>query len=157
MVELPNLAKEGEVEPAPPEKTPPTVATSDVAPRRRLLLVEDHVDTAEMMQELLEERGFSVVLADSIQAALAVDLSQIDAIVSDLGLPDGSGTELLMRLKPGPGVPAIALSGYGMPSDIEASRNAGFDRHFTKPIDLDKLVDALRALLAASGTAQQII
>jgi CheY-like chemotaxis protein/anti-sigma regulatory factor (Ser/Thr protein kinase) len=150
LVELPLLAFPAESLATQEPKTAPT-ASSDVVPRRRILLVEDDEDTAEMMGELLNDRGFQVVLANSIERALTVDLNEVDAIVSDIGLPDGSGTELLARLDRTQDLPAIALSGYGMVSDIEASRAAGFDLHLTKPVDFETLVQALHGLLARRG------
>jgi CheY-like chemotaxis protein len=78
---------------------------------RRVLLVEDDLETAEAMQEVLERNGYRVVSADSIEAAVDVDLARVDAIVSDIRLPDGLGTDLLRQLKRERDVPAIAFSG----------------------------------------------
>lgn len=125
------------------------VRRSDIVRRHRLLLIEDHADTLEVMAQLLEEQGYAVVTAASCHQALAHDLSEVDAIVSDLGLPDGSALELLPRLRESRHVPALALSGYGLPSDIEASRLAGFERHLTKPVDARKLLEALSEVLTA--------
>ena len=156
VVQLPSVMAPVAAEP-PTQGEPERLAkvTSDVVPRRRILVVEDHGDTADMMQELLEAHGYSVVPADSIAAARAVDLSRIDAIISDIGLPDGSGFELLSTLQRESGQPAIVLSGHGMPSDIKRSELAGFDRHFIKPIDFGELLRALDDLLSRSRRGQQ--
>jgi signal transduction histidine kinase len=126
----------------------PRVQQSDSVRRHRLLLIEDHADTLEVMTQVLEEQGYAVLTAASCQQALSQDMSDVDAIISDLGLPDGSALELLPRLRETRHVPAMVLSGYGLPSDVEASRSAGFERHFTKPVDLRKLLEALAELLA---------
>jgi PAS domain S-box-containing protein len=112
----------------------------------RVLVVEDHEDTAEMMQRLLSSRGHDVTVAGSVAAAIsALQTSPFDVLVSDVGLPDGSGMDVVrharqqLRL----GVPAIAITGYGMDEDIARARNAGFDVHLTKPVNLLQLDEAV--------------
>jgi two-component system CheB/CheR fusion protein len=114
--------------------------------RCRVLLVEDHADTAEVLAELLVSYGYEVAAAASLHDALAVDLGNVDVIVSDLGLPDGDGLELIRTLQKSGHHPAIALSGFGMESDVKASIEAGFDVHLTKPVDAEKLVGTIRSL-----------
>jgi signal transduction histidine kinase len=114
----------------------------------RVLLVEDDPDTAEIMAELLEAEGFLVQTALSAEAAKRVDLAVIDLIVSDLGLPDQSGLELIRELQAKRHRPALALSGFGMDVDVLAARAAGFDEHLTKPVDAAKLLSILRRLAA---------
>jgi CheY-like chemotaxis protein len=99
---------------------------------------------------LLESLGYEVAVAGSLAAALAVDFDGVDLLVSDLGLPDGSGLDLLRevsRRRPSPPLKAIALSGYGMESDIRRSHEAGFRAHVTKPVDLATLRDVIRRVL----------
>jgi PAS domain S-box-containing protein len=115
----------------------------------RILLVEDHEDTAQAMSDLLGMMGHEVTLAGSVAAALstaedAVRGSGIDLVVSDIGLPDGSGQDLMRELIRRYGWKGIALSGYGMEDDVRRSREAGFARHLTKPVDLDALRTAIR-------------
>jgi PAS domain S-box-containing protein len=115
----------------------------------RILLVEDHEDTARAMAELLGLMGHEVTLAGSVNAALssaedAVRGDGIDLVVSDLGLPDGSGRDLMRELIRRYGWKGIALSGYGMEDDVRRSHEAGFARHLTKPVDLDALRTAIR-------------
>jgi PAS domain S-box-containing protein len=114
----------------------------------RILLVEDHEDTARAMADLLELMGHEVMVAGSVAAALAaaeaVHGQGIDLVVSDLGLPDGSGQDLMRELIRLYGWKGIALSGYGMEEDLRRSREAGFARHLTKPVDLDTLRAAIR-------------
>ena len=106
-----------------------------------ILLVEDHADTRQCMQRLLESRGHKVHSAGDAQSA--VDLSSregFDLLIADLGLPDRSGLELLRELRQRePTLPAIALSGFGLPKDVANSKEAGFIEHFVKPVDLQRL------------------
>lgn len=125
-------------------------AANDQAPTtasRRVLLVEDDLDTAEAMQEMLERHGYGVVAADSFEAAVDVDLKRVDAIVSDICLPDGLGTDLLRQLKRKRDVPAIAFSGLTATSDVDGAKDAGFDLFMAKPVDFPRLLTALGALL----------
>ncbi len=115
--------------------------------RLRILLVEDHADTAEAMAELLRDLGHEVTVAGSVAAGLDVAERQggrFDLVLSDLGLPDGSGLELMAKLHDRYGVRGIALSGYGMEEDVRKSLEAGFDRHLTKPINLQALQTAIQ-------------
>jgi CheY-like chemotaxis protein len=106
----------------------------------RILLVEDHEDTSRIMCRLLRGFNHEVQAADSISSALEVaSNNQFDLVISDLGLPDGTGTDLMRELRAKYGLTGIALSGYGMESDIDSSRAAGFAEHLVKPVDLQKL------------------
>jgi len=114
----------------------------------RILLVEDHADTAEAMAELLRGHGHRVTVAGSVAQGLAAAEScggaaGLDLLLSDLGLPDGSGLDLMRELGKRHGLRGIALSGYGMEEDIRKSLEAGFERHLTKPVS----VQALRTVL----------
>ena len=112
-----------------------------------ILLVEDHIDTAEAMAELLREMGHQVTVAGSVaggRAAAECQAGRLDLVVSDLGLPDGSGLDLMTELHGRYGVRGIALSGYGMEEDVLKSLAAGFERHLTKPIDLQALQAAIQ-------------
>jgi CheY-like chemotaxis protein len=99
------------------------------------------------MQRLLTALGMRVTTANSVQSALAALRStDIDLLISDIGLPDGTGHDLVMnahRLRPG--LSAIALSGFGMDADLRRSAQAGFHAHLTKPISLDRLQAAIHA------------
>jgi two-component system CheB/CheR fusion protein len=133
----------------PMKEAPPVESESrpGVAARpRSILLVEDHADTAEAMADILRERGHRVIVAGSLAAALAAadEGSRIDLVVSDLGLPDGSGLSLMRELKDRYGLPGIAISGYGMEEDRRQSAAAGFSAHLTKPITVDRLLDEIR-------------
>ncbi len=143
VVDLPTIA--------PPTARPPRSGPVILAPMprsgpQRLLLVEDHADTAEMLTVLLQQHGFSVVVADSMASALDQDDGQIQLVISDLGLPDGTGMELIRKLQSIRRRPAIALSGFGMQSDVLACKAAGFDLHLTKPITVGRLLAAIQSL-----------
>ena len=113
----------------------------------RLLLVEDHDSTLLVLTRMLTRDGHSVVPANSTAAALAAaDCNTFDLVISDLGLPDGTGHDLMEKLRDRHGLRGIALSGYGMKDDLERSRNAGFILHLVKPIDFARLRQALATL-----------
>lgn len=113
-----------------------------------ILLVEDHADTRHCMQRLLESRGHKVRSAGDAQSALELsEHAKFDLLIADLGLPDRSGLELLRELRErDPVLPAIALSGFGLPKDVVNSKEAGFIEHFVKPVDLQKLHAAIDRL-----------
>ena len=133
-------------EPSPPPRPPDPLAASVDAPAgtRRVLLIEDHGDTLRALSELLAELSCEVVLAASVQEALAAAQDQtFDLVLSDVGLPDGSGLELMRQLKDRYGLSGIAISGYGMEEDRRRSREAGFVDHLVKPITFQQLATAI--------------
>ena len=110
-----------------------------------ILLVEDNIDTAEAMQFLLTEYGYEVEVAENVAAACRrVDARRYDVLVSDMGLPDGDGIDVLRRYAPQPDQIAVALTGYGMESDVRRCLDAGFAFHLTKPLDIDQLIRVLQ-------------
>lgn len=114
----------------------------------RLLMVEDHEPTLTAMVWLLERDGHRVFPAGSASAALAIAGTQsCDLLISDIGLPGTSGLDLMREIRRLHGWPGIALSGYGMPSDLEDSKAAGFDVHLVKPIKIGSLRRAVHDLL----------
>ncbi|TDU71309.1 phospho-acceptor domain-containing protein [Prosthecobacter fusiformis] len=132
-VEAPAVAADTPAEPA------------SLAPALRLLIVEDHEATRTMLARLLSKSGHRVTLASSIAEGLAaVALDHFDAVISDLGLPDGSGLDLMREIRRQRPVHGIALSGYGMEEDVRQTREAGFFAHLVKPVSIDQL----RQLLA---------
>jgi CheY-like chemotaxis protein len=109
----------------------------------RVLLVEDHEDTNRSLTQLLRRRGYHVEAAYSVQSALeAASHEQFDVLVSDIGLPDGSGIDLMEKLKRDRPIFGIALTGFGMEDDLRRSQEVGFNHHLIKPVDLNRL-DAL--------------
>jgi signal transduction histidine kinase/ActR/RegA family two-component response regulator len=123
----------------------------------RLLLVDDNHDTLKYLSRLLSLRGHHVhTAADMASALQAACQVEFDLVVSDIELPDGSGLELLWTLRATRAIPAIALSGFGAPSDIEQSRSAGFAVHLTKPVDFRQLDEAIRRCAASATNSVEI-
>lgn len=115
----------------------------------RLLVVEDHPTTRVSLVRMMERRGYEVRSAESLaQARALLETESFDLVLSDLGLPDGSGHELMMELARF-GIPGIALSGFGMESDVMESRSAGFLAHLTKPVTAQALDGALESVMSS--------
>jgi signal transduction histidine kinase/ActR/RegA family two-component response regulator len=113
----------------------------------RILLVDDHKDTLHVLSRTLKKAGHDVTTAEDLATALEASAARpFDLLVSDLGLPDGTGLDLMRRLTP---LPGIALTGYGMEADIEKCREAGFVAHLTKPIDPKRLEAEIQRLAVA--------
>jgi len=111
----------------------------------RILLVEDHPDTLQVLVKLLKKWGHAVITAESVRMARELLGGQeFDLLISDLGLPDGSGLEIMRHVKEHSGIPGIALSGYGAEDDIRQSEAAGFTSHLVKPISIDALRAAIQ-------------
>ncbi len=114
----------------------------------RILIVEDNNDTSQVMRHLLERRGYGVVAVRTIAEALeAAGSGQFDLLISDIGLPDGTGIELMQTLQKTNPIKGIAVSGYGMEEDVRRSMEAGFAEHLTKPISFQRLSRAIQSLL----------
>jgi PAS domain S-box-containing protein len=129
------------------QSTPPPTGAGARGPQRglRILLVEDHADTAKIMRLLLARSGHAVVHAADVAAALALaSEGEYDLLISDLGLPDASGLDLIRELRRrGNALRGIALSGYGQEDDVARSRAAGFSTHLVKPITPEELARAI--------------
>ncbi|HXP34865.1 MAG TPA: HAMP domain-containing protein [Chthoniobacterales bacterium] len=120
----------------------------------RILLVEDHEDTNRSLTRLLQRRGYDVQSAVNLKSALELsEKHQFDVLISDIGLPDGSGIDLMQKLNSERPVFGIALTGFGMEDDIRKTREAGFKHHLVKPIDLTKLDLLIQESAAASEPA----
>ena len=145
-ITLPN-AREASEEPVPERRNgdgPGGVAGL------RLLVVEDHADTARILGRLLRKRGYTVQIAGTVGEAIGVLAEEpVDMIVSDVGLPDGTGYELMRRAQQMRPVTGIAMSGFGMEEDIMRSREAGFAEHLVKPVDAAQIDEAIRRLFRA--------
>lgn len=139
------------LQPAAAEQTAPQAQREQTVPLR-LLVVEDHQDTAMQLKRLLTRRGYAVELASSVGSGMTlIRDAEFDVLVSDIGLPDGEGLQLMRPFLDAAGerpVGGIALSGYGMAEDIAQSEKAGFDYHLTKPVDIGELDKCLHTLAA---------
>ena len=117
----------------------------------RLIVVEDHAETAEGLKRFLNAVGYQVFVATDMASALSLATSvQFDVLLSDLGLPDGSGWELLKRLSTERRIRAIAFSGHNSPADRQRSAEAGFLEHLAKPLAPDQLCAAIGRAAAAA-------
>jgi PAS domain S-box-containing protein len=106
----------------------------------RLLVVEDHEPTLTVLTRLLRAQGHGVMTASTVKDALALASDNVfDFVISDLGLPDGNGIDLMMQLFNDYGLRGIALTGYGMAEDLARTEQAGFLAHLVKPINFDQL------------------
>jgi CheY-like chemotaxis protein len=103
------------------------------------------------MRTLLERRGYHVVTAATMQGGIdAARAEQFDFLISDIGLPDGTGLEMMQQIRSlGIELRGIALSGFGMEDDVRRSREAGFLDHLTKPVSFQKLQELIERLLAS--------
>src|SRR2546421_4185839 len=115
----------------------------------RVLLVEDHRDTRRMLSRLLTHFGHQVLTADNVRSALDIVASgEIDVLICDIGLPDGSGYEVVSQTRRARPIKAVALTGFGTEEDLRRSREAGFDFHLVKPVDFHELQTILDKLAA---------
>lgn len=132
---------------APPAKQDPVDTPALKSSKLRLLIVEDDDTTRRTLDKLLSRRGYDVTTAESQSEVLELFTpGQFDVVVSDLGLPDGSGLDLIRIIQSKETLPAIAMSGYGMEEDHRQSREAGFSAHLVKPVKLDELQTLLENL-----------
>ena len=141
--------------PAGRSKVPTRAARAQrVARPLHVLLVEDHGVTAKLMRIVLTADGHTVQAAGDIATALELaGQHAFDLLVSDLGLPDGSGHDLMRQLRQrGHKFPGIALSGYGQEEDIRRSHEAGFSAHLTKPASREAVVEAIASVTAGETT-----
>jgi CheY-like chemotaxis protein len=125
-------APEAESQPEPKKYPPP----------RRLLLVEDHLDTLRTFARILRQKGFDVQEATTVSEAISSSRSG-DLLLSDIALPDGDGRDLMRQLRER-NIPGIAISGFGSAQDREEYRRAGFAESLVKPVDIEDLMSAIR-------------
>jgi len=127
---------------------------SSVAPLR-VLLVEDHSDTRRAMTKLLGQLGHRVKTADSVKDAIEKsEQGELDLLISDVALPDGTGHDVLRAIHQRHPLKAIAVSGFGMQEDIQRSLDAGFLIHLTKPVDFAVLQRSIHEVQHRLATGQ---
>ena len=115
--------------------------------------MEDHPDTANVLARLLSHLGHVVETAHTVQSALRMaDAGKFDVPVSDIGLPDATGYELMQQIRQQhSGLVGIAISGYGMESDVARSRDAGFVDHLVKPVNLPSLQSIIQRVVQGAA------
>ena len=135
---------------------PPRIVklTSPVPESRplRILLVDDHQDTCVALERLLVRRGHLVAAAHNVRSAMETAArNSFDLLISDIALPDGSGTELMTYLRAISHIPGIAISGFGMNGDVQKSLDAGFIEHLVKPVKMESLEAAIDRVMSATS------
>src|SRR5207248_7225312 len=127
--------------------TLPQAAAGGICPQKRVLLVDDNQDAAELLGEVLRSAGHDVAIAhDGPEALGLLRRFHPEIAVLDIGLPVMDGYELARRLRNEPTLDhlrCIAVTGYGQETDRARSRQAGFELHLVKPVDLSELLHAL--------------
>jgi len=136
--------------PAPPRIVKLTSPAPESRPLR-ILLVDDHQDTCVALERLLVRRGHLVAAAHNVRSAMETAArNSFDLLISDIALPDGTGTELMTYLHAISRIPGIAISGFGMNGDIEKSIDAGFAEHLVKPVKMENLEAAIDRVMATA-------
>jgi PAS domain S-box-containing protein len=137
LIELDTVPRDSAAE--PPQQKPS--ATANKLTGLRVLLLEDHDDTRQIMTRLLGSFGCEVTAAGTVKQAIALaEQGEYDLLVSDIGLPDGSGMDVMRHLRQRRrDIKGIALSGFGQPEDLRRSQDAGFELHLTKPVNFRAL------------------
>jgi two-component system CheB/CheR fusion protein len=132
------------------QSKPPLDLGIDSLEGMNVLVVDDSEDTTEMVRHLLEMGGANVTAVTSGFEALRVAReNQFDVVLSDISMPGMDGFEFLSRLHAVPGyrdVPAIALTGFGRPEDVQRAHTQGFYAHLTKPFDIEALASLLQKI-----------
>jgi Response regulators consisting of a CheY-like receiver domain and a winged-helix DNA-binding domain len=144
---------------APSDSSPqPGGARSAAAARvpRRILVVDDNADAADSLAMLLEVRGDEVRIAyDGLEALEAEGEFRPEVVLLDIGMPKLSGYDVAKRIREARGgnVMIVAITGWGQEDDRKRARDAGFDHHFTKPVDFEVLLGLIdrQPLAAAPG------
>lgn len=130
---------------------PPAQPETSRSRQLRVLIVEDHPETLMVMRRLLEGAGHQVSVASTVREAVdIIQGSSLDLLISDLGLPDGNGLEVMRSLAKKGEAKGIAISGYGMEDDLNRSRGAGFSAHLTKPINAEELRRVIQTIVEAA-------
>jgi signal transduction histidine kinase len=143
-VEVP-VERDGESEARPADRKHEPAVSSP----HRVLLVDDHHDTCLGMKRMLERRGYHITIAHTAEQAVEkVRTEDFDLLISDIGLPDRSGYELMREVRLNKRLPGIALSGFGTEQDVNQAKEAGFAEHLTKPINFERLQKTIQNLLA---------
>ena len=134
-----------------PSASPPTPGAMMSYRCLKILMVDDNKDTLKYFSQMLMQRGHVVRTASSLAMALRVAAeTDFELLISDIELPDGSGLELMCKLRSRDSVKGIALSGFGSSDDVEQSRSAGFSEHLTKPVEFRHVEEAIQRVATSS-------
>src|SRR6059058_4027490 len=139
------VGRDGDGEDQPVDREPKQF----VPTHRRVLLVDDHYDTCIGMKRMLERHGYEITVAHTAEQAVEkVRTEEFDLLISDIGLPDRSGYDLMREVRLNNDLPGIALSGFGSEQDVNQAREAGFAEHLTKPVSFERLEKTIQSLLS---------
>ena len=139
------VGRDGDGQDQPVDREP----KQSVPPHRRVLLVDDHYDTCIGMKRMLERHGYEITVAHTAEQAVEkVRAEKFDLLISDIGLPDRSGYDLMREVRLNNDLPGIALSGFGSEQDVNQAREAGFAEHLTKPVSFERLEKTIQSLLS---------
>ena len=117
----------------------------------RVLVVEDHADSAIAISRLLRSFGYKAQIARDLKSAVELaDRDSFDLLISDIRLPDGSGLDLMRQLRIGKSMKGIAVSGLASDADRQESAAAGFSAHLGKPLDFSRLRETIDRVCAGS-------
>jgi CheY-like chemotaxis protein len=143
--------------PAPEPPSAPTESAERSAHSWRVLVVDDNVDSSEILAKLLRMSGHDVRTAYTGPTALEAAITHLpDVMLLDIGLPGFNGYEVARRLRRLPqfkGVRLVAMTGYGNETDLQLAREAGFEEHLVKPVDFLKVEELLTRLFTPPGSA----
>jgi CheY-like chemotaxis protein len=122
----------------------------------RILMVDDEVDALDLIGVELSQRGAKVVGVTSVVEALkALELSEFDLMISDIGMPDTDGYELIRQIRNQDtkykGIPAVALTAYARVQDRMRAIMAGFNTHVSKPVEANELITVVASLVGRLG------
>jgi CheY-like chemotaxis protein len=113
----------------------------------KILVVEDHHETAESLSRLLRLDGYTVLTAESFASAMdVVRAGPVDLLLCDIALPDGDGCDLLRQIRCLFPVEGIAISGYGRAKDVERCLAAGYARHLLKPVTVEQIEESIAGI-----------
>lgn len=127
-----------------------TLSPQSIPKGTRVLVVDDHDDTVHFLSKLLQKAGCHVTTATGVRDAQAhLKAHTFDLIISDLGLADGSGTDVMRQARTLQATKGIALSGFDSADQRKQSEEAGFCEHLAKPVDVNKLLQAMQRALGA--------
>ena len=139
------IGRDGDGQDQPVDREP----KQSVPTHRRVLLVDDHYDTCIGMKRMLERHGYEITVAHTAEQAVEkVRAEKFDLLISDIGLPDRSGYDLMREVRLNNDLPGIALSGFGSEQDVNQAREAGFAEHLTKPVSFERLEKTIQSLLS---------
>jgi len=139
------VGRDGDGQDQPVDREP----KQSVPTHRRVLLVDDHYDTCIGMKRMLERHGYEITVAHTAEQAVEkVRAEEFDLLISDIGLPDRSGYDLMREVRLNNDLPGIALSGFGSEQDVNQAREAGFAEHLTKPVSFERLEKTIQSVLS---------